>query len=48
MLRRVPFDEVAASPELAEGIRKIFGEALTPDQVVAQRRSRSPREKKNR
>ncbi len=35
VLRRVPFDEVATSPELEQGIRRIFGEALTPEQVVA-------------
>jgi histidinol dehydrogenase len=35
VLRRVPFDEVPVSPELEEGIRRIFGESLTPDQVVA-------------
>ncbi|HEY8953828.1 MAG TPA: histidinol dehydrogenase, partial [Candidatus Dormibacteraeota bacterium] len=35
VLRRVPFDEVAASPELEEGIQRIFGEPFTPEQVVA-------------
>ena len=35
VLRRVPFDEVPTSPELEEGIRRIFGESLTPEQVVA-------------
>ncbi|MFI5268660.1 MAG: histidinol dehydrogenase [Chloroflexota bacterium] len=35
VLRRVPFDEVPISPELEEGIRRIFGEPLTPEQVVA-------------
>ncbi|HLG73810.1 MAG TPA: histidinol dehydrogenase [Chloroflexota bacterium] len=35
VLRRVAFDEVPTSPELEQGIRRIFGEALTPAQVVA-------------
>lgn len=35
VLRRVPFDEVPTSPELEEGIRRIFGEALSPEQVVS-------------
>ena len=35
VLRRVPFDEVPVSPELEAGIRRIFGEPLTPEQVVA-------------
>lgn len=35
VLRRVPFDEIPTSPELEEGIRRIFGEALTPEQVVS-------------
>ncbi|HVA24054.1 MAG TPA: histidinol dehydrogenase [Chloroflexota bacterium] len=35
LLRRVPFDEVPTSPELEEGIRRIFGEPLTPEKVVA-------------
>lgn len=35
VLRRVPFDDVPTSPEMAEGIQRIFGEALTPEQVVA-------------
>ena len=35
VLRRVPFDEVPTSPELEEGIRRIFGESLTPEQVVS-------------
>ena len=34
VLRRIPFDEVATSPELEDGIRRIFGESLTPEQVV--------------
>src|SRR6185437_13388165 len=35
VLRRVPFDEVPTSPELEDGIRRIFGERLTPEQVVS-------------
>jgi histidinol dehydrogenase len=35
VLRRVPFDEVPTSPELEDGIRRIFGESLTPEQVVS-------------
>jgi histidinol dehydrogenase len=35
ILRRVPFDEVPTSPELEEGIQRIFGEPLTPEQVVS-------------
>jgi len=35
ILARQPLDEYQASPDLAEGIRRIFGEDLTPDQVVA-------------
>lgn len=35
ILRRQPLDEYEAPPSLAAGIRAIFGEALTPDQVVA-------------
>lgn len=35
VLRRVPFDQVATSPELEAGIYRIFGEALTPEEVVA-------------
>ncbi len=35
VLRRVPFDEVPTSPELEQGIQRIFGERLTPEQVVA-------------
>jgi histidinol dehydrogenase len=35
VLRRVPFDEMPISPEVEEGIRRIFGEALSPEQVVA-------------
>lgn len=34
VLRRLSFDEVPTSPELEEGIRRIFGEPLTPGQVV--------------
>lgn len=34
LLRRTPLNLVEASPELAEGIRRIFGEPLTPEQVV--------------
>ena len=34
VLRRVPFGEAPTSPEMAEGIRRIFGEALSPEQVV--------------
>jgi histidinol dehydrogenase len=34
VLRRVPFDEVPTSPELELGIRRIFGEPLTPEEVV--------------
>ncbi len=32
---RAPLDEYEASPDLVAGIRRIFGEPLTPDQVVA-------------
>src|SRR5579862_996142 len=35
VLRRVPFDEVPTSPELEQGIQRIFGEPLTPEQVVS-------------
>ena len=35
ILRRQPLEEYEAPPSLAAGIRAIFGEALTPDQVVA-------------
>jgi len=35
ILRRRPLDEYVAPAALAEGIRAIFGEPLTPDQVVA-------------
>ena len=34
VLRRVGFDEIPTSPELEAGIRRIFGEPLTPEQVV--------------
>ncbi len=35
LLARQPLDEYAASPELARSIERLFGEPLTPDQVVA-------------
>jgi histidinol dehydrogenase len=35
ILRRQPLDEYEAPPALAEGIRALFGGALSPDQVVA-------------
>lgn len=34
LLRRTPLNQMAVSPELAEGIRRVFGEPLTPEQVV--------------
>ncbi len=34
LLARRPLEEAPASPDLAEGIRRLFGEPLTPDQVV--------------
>ncbi len=34
VLRRRPFDEVATTPELEQGIQRIFGEALSPEEVV--------------
>ncbi|HEX6512492.1 MAG TPA: histidinol dehydrogenase [Chloroflexota bacterium] len=34
VLRRVPLGETAAPPELAAGIERIFGQPLTPEQVV--------------
>ena len=35
LLARQPLDEYAPSPELARSIEHLFGEPLTPDQVVA-------------
>lgn len=35
LLARQPLDEYAPSPELARSIERLFGEPLTPDQVVA-------------
>ncbi|MGH2469209.1 MAG: histidinol dehydrogenase, partial [Chloroflexota bacterium] len=35
VLRRRGFDQVEVTPELAEGIQRIFGVPLTPEQVVA-------------
>ena len=35
LLRRTPFDELPTSPEIEAGIQRIFGESLTPEQVVA-------------
>lgn len=35
LLVRKPLDEYAPSPELAQSIEHLFGEPLTPDQVVA-------------
>ena len=35
VLRRRSWDQIEITSELAAGIRRIFGESLTPDQVVA-------------
>ena len=34
ILRRVPLDDLAASPRLLDSIRELFGEPLSPDQAV--------------
>ena len=36
VLRRVPIDEMDVSPQVAEGLRRIFGRELTPTEAVSE------------